>query len=310
MPDSLTANQLVAYNLMRIRKTLGLDQAEAAARLEPYLGVRWSKAVYSAAERSYHGSRVRQFTADDLIALSRAFGVPVAYFFLPPRPGDRENGHGLRSGNVDISWPELFEVMVGGDYRAALLHRVLELPAGERPPANSHAGVVLAQMSANRASAWDGGSAPYTAGDPRLMRAQQAAPADLRPAVVAAIVTSDRGVLVGRRNDATPPWTFIAGEQEPDELPQDTVEREVKEETGVEVAGQQIIGERVHPATGRRMIYVAAAPTHETSLIVGDEAELAEVRWVSLADAEELMGGTMYPPVREYLARELEGRAR
>jgi hypothetical protein len=32
--------------------------------------------------------------------------------------------------------------------------------------------------------------------------------------VVAAIVTSKHGVLVGRRNDGKPPWTFIAGEIE------------------------------------------------------------------------------------------------
>jgi 8-oxo-dGTP diphosphatase len=129
--------------------------------------------------------------------------------------------------------------------------------------------------------------------------AEYAAPVPQQP-VVAAIVTSAKGVLIGRRNDRTPPWTFIAGEQEPDEHVRDTVEREVKEETGVEVAAQQIIGERVHPATGRHMIYVAAAPTHETPLIVGDEAELAEVRWVSLAEADELLPG-MYEPVRDYL---------
>jgi hypothetical protein len=92
-----TANQLVAYNLMRIRKTLGLDQAEAAARLVPYLGVCWSKAVYSAAERSYDGKRVRQFTADDLLAMSLAFGVPVAYFFLP-------DGSSLE---VKINWDQV-----------------------------------------------------------------------------------------------------------------------------------------------------------------------------------------------------------
>lgn len=39
------------------------------------------------------------------------------------------------------------------------------------------------------------------------------------PPVVAAIVTSGRGVLAGRRNDGKPPWTFIAGEIEPGEGP-------------------------------------------------------------------------------------------
>ena len=119
--------------------------------------------------------------------------------------------------------------------------------------------------------------------------------------VVAAIVTSAPGVLVGRRNDRTPPWSFISGEVEPGELAEDAAVREVKEETGLEVRAGQIIGERDHPATGRHMIYMAAEPTRGTEVFVGDEAELAEVRWVSLAEADELLPG-MFGPVREYLA--------
>lgn len=119
--------------------------------------------------------------------------------------------------------------------------------------------------------------------------------------VVAAVVTSALGVLVGRRNDATPPWTFIAGEVEPGERPEDAAVREVKEETGLRVTVGQVIGERVHPKTGRTMIYMAAAPTHGTDAFVGDSDELAEVRWVGLAEADELLPG-MYEPVREYLA--------
>ncbi len=127
--------------------------------------------------------------------------------------------------------------------------------------------------------------------------------------VVAAIVTSDRGVLVGRRNDGKPPWTFIAGEQDAvqDESPEDTAVREVKEETGLRIQAGEVIGQRVHPKTGRAMIYIAAAPTHGTDVFVGDEDELAEVRWVGLAEADELMGGMIFEPVREHLARELGG---
>lgn len=126
--------------------------------------------------------------------------------------------------------------------------------------------------------------------------------------IVAAIVTSELGVLVGRRNDRTPPWTFIAGEQEPGEQPVDTVVREVKEETGLEIEAGEIIGERDHPATGRHMIYLAGRPVRGTKVIVGDEAELAEVRWVSLAEADELLPG-MFGPVRTYLETELGRRA-
>jgi 8-oxo-dGTP pyrophosphatase MutT (NUDIX family) len=131
----------------------------------------------------------------------------------------------------------------------------------------------------------------------------EAADIPVRQPVAAAIVTSARGVLLGRRNDGKPPWTFIAGEVEPfDNGPEPAAVREVKEETGIDVLAGRIIGERVHPRTGRTMIYIAASPTHSTRVFVGDEAELAEVRWVSLAEADELMPD-IFGPVREYLAR-------
>jgi excisionase family DNA binding protein len=122
--------------------------------------------------------------------------------------------------------------------------------------------------------------------------------------VVAAIVTSDLGVLVGRRNDGKPLWTFIAGEIEPGESPADAGIREVKEETGLQVDAGQEIGRRVHPATGRTMIYMAARPTHGTDIFVGDRDELSEVRWVTRTEAEGLMQPYgIFGPVREHLAK-------
>lgn len=119
--------------------------------------------------------------------------------------------------------------------------------------------------------------------------------------VAAAIVTSPLGVLAGRRNDGVPPWTFIAGEIEPGESQVDAAIREVKEETGLEVrAGHQEIGRRVHPKTGRTMVYLACSPVAGTDVFVGDEEELAEVRWLSLAEVDSLMPG-MFEPVRRYL---------
>ena len=124
---------------------------------------------------------------------------------------------------------------------------------------------------------------------------------DPQQPVVAAIVISPLGVLIGQRRDGKPPWGFISGEIEPGELPEDAAVREVKEETGLEVRAGQVIGKRDHPATGRHMIYMAAEPTRGTEVFVGDEAELAEVRWVGLAEADELLPG-MFGPVREHLA--------
>jgi hypothetical protein len=82
----LTPNQVVAYNLAQARLEKGWTQDQACEALEPYLGSRWSKANYSAAERSVDGNRVRQFDADEIVAFARAFDLPVTWFFMPPPP--------------------------------------------------------------------------------------------------------------------------------------------------------------------------------------------------------------------------------
>ncbi len=123
--------------------------------------------------------------------------------------------------------------------------------------------------------------------------------------VVASIVTSDLGVLIGRRNDGKPPWTFIAGEIEPGESAADAAVREVKEETGLPVtAAEREIGRRVHPKTGRTMVYLACRPIGKLDVFVGDKDELAEVKWASLDEVQELLPG-LFEPVLAHLQREL-----
>src|ERR671931_1797685 len=76
-----TPNQVVAYNLARARVLRGWTQDEAAAALEPWLGVRWSRATFSQAERSVAGKLIRNFTADEIVAFARTFRLPVEWFF-------------------------------------------------------------------------------------------------------------------------------------------------------------------------------------------------------------------------------------
>lgn len=129
-----------------------------------------------------------------------------------------------------------------------------------------------------------------------------------RPPVVAGIVTSERGVLIGKRTDGKPPWTFIAGEVEPGETPSDAIMREVKEEAGLRViASHREIGRRVHPKTGRTMIYMACSPTGKTDVFLGDPDELEEVRWANLNEVDELLPG-LFEPVRAYLVEQLGHR--
>ncbi len=128
---------------------------------------------------------------------------------------------------------------------------------------------------------------------------------DARPAVAVAVITSDLGVLIGRRRDGNPPWTFPGGKIETGEDPENAAVREVLEETGLQIQATGIIGSRVHPMTGVRMVYVAAELAGEPGVMAGKSGELAEVRWASLAEARERMGG-MSEAVRQYLPRMLD----
>lgn len=129
-----------------------------------------------------------------------------------------------------------------------------------------------------------------------------------RPPVAAAIVTSELGVLVGKRIDGVPPWTFIAGKIHEGESSADAAVREVKEETGLGVRpAMREIGRRIHPKTKTLMIYIACRPTEGTDVFVGDEEELSEVRWVGLRQLGDLMGGqgNVFEPVWQHLATTL-----
>lgn len=136
---AITPNQIVAFNLSEARALRGWTQEQAAGELERYVGSRWSKATFSAAERSVDGRRVRQFTADEIVAFSRCFRVPIGFFFMPPRPSQVEqpvvlstperHGYGIRLA-------ELLDVIFGtpGEREAlsVRLHQFLdELPLAE-----------------------------------------------------------------------------------------------------------------------------------------------------------------------------------
>jgi transcriptional regulator with XRE-family HTH domain len=82
--SELSANQIVAYNLEKLRRERGWTALETAARLGAILGKKISLASYSAMERSVEGRRVKSFDADDIFALARVFGVRVWFLFLPP----------------------------------------------------------------------------------------------------------------------------------------------------------------------------------------------------------------------------------
>ncbi len=105
-----TPNQVVAHNVVRARALRGWTQEQAADQLAPYLGSRLSHASFSAMERSVATTRVKQFSADDLVALCRAFRLPLGWWFTPPPDGTMHTpDHSLHG----VDFAELVDLVLG-----------------------------------------------------------------------------------------------------------------------------------------------------------------------------------------------------
>src|SRR3546814_13753887 len=90
-PPSWTPNHVGAHTHAKARLFRGWTQDQAAEACAPYLGTRLSPASWSAIERSVDGNRIKQVSADELVAFARAFDLPVGWF-LTPRSDERRVG--------------------------------------------------------------------------------------------------------------------------------------------------------------------------------------------------------------------------
>jgi transcriptional regulator with XRE-family HTH domain len=108
---TMTANQVVAYNMAKARALRGWTQERVGEELAPYLGVKLSLKSISAMERSARQSeRIRVFSADDLLALSRGFDLPLGFFLVPPPPAQ---GIRFRSAAADEDPLVLLDAVLG-----------------------------------------------------------------------------------------------------------------------------------------------------------------------------------------------------
>ncbi|MBB5934554.1 NUDIX hydrolase [Streptomyces zagrosensis] len=126
--------------------------------------------------------------------------------------------------------------------------------------------------------------------------------ADERPGIAAAIVVHDSRVLMVRRrvSEGQLSWQFPAGEIEPGESRENAAVRETHEETGLKVNALKLLGERVHPATGRLMSYTACEVVSGTAH-VADAEELDELAWVAHADIPQYVPYGLFEPVQQHL---------
>ncbi|MFI8206864.1 NUDIX hydrolase [Streptomyces sp. NPDC085937] len=123
-----------------------------------------------------------------------------------------------------------------------------------------------------------------------------------KPGISAAIIVADGKVLMVRRrvSEGELMWQFPAGQIEDGEAAEEAAVRETAEETGLVVAATKLLGERVHPKTGRLMSYTACQPLQGEARVADDE-ELDAVAWVAHSEIKEYVPYGLYGPVQEYL---------
>lgn len=123
-----------------------------------------------------------------------------------------------------------------------------------------------------------------------------------KPGISAAIIVRDGRVLMVRRriSEGELMWQFPAGAIEAGEAAEDAAVRETEEETGLAVAAVKLLGERVHPKTGRLMSYTACEPVRGEAH-VADEEELDAVAWVAHSEIPEYVPYGLFGPVQAYL---------
>ena len=122
--------------------------------------------------------------------------------------------------------------------------------------------------------------------------------------IIAAGVVVSRGrlLLVRRRvQEGSLSWQLPAGKTEQSETSAAAAVREAAEEAGVEVRAGRVLGERVHPGTGRHMVYVACDLIGGTARVAAP-TEVDAVAWASSAELKDYVPDGFAPVVEAYLA--------
>jgi 8-oxo-dGTP diphosphatase len=123
-----------------------------------------------------------------------------------------------------------------------------------------------------------------------------------KPGISAAIIVQGDRVLMVRRavKEGELMWQFPAGAIEDGESPEQAAVRETLEETGLTVEARQVLGDRVHPKTGRLMSYTACEVVSGEARVADDE-ELDAVAWVPHGEIADYVPYGLFGPVQEYL---------
>jgi 8-oxo-dGTP diphosphatase len=127
------------------------------------------------------------------------------------------------------------------------------------------------------------------------------------PVVALAVVVDAGRVLLARRAvaEGSLSWVFPGGKVQRGEAAEDAAVRETREEIGVVVEVTRMLGERIHPDTGRRVVYVACRLVSGVTT-VHSAREVSEVVWAGSGELGVLVPKGVFGPVQEYLASALD----
>jgi hypothetical protein len=138
----VTPDQVVAARWTLARRSLNWTQEQAVQELAR-VGIDWSAPTLSNVERSINAKRVKEFSASEVVALSRCTGYPVSWFFTPIAPDQ----FGLlprivpRKSKLAVTADELVEAIFGrrGDALSqALVDSMPTLSAATRQLLREH----------------------------------------------------------------------------------------------------------------------------------------------------------------------------
>lgn len=122
-----------------------------------------------------------------------------------------------------------------------------------------------------------------------------------RPVAMSVITNAGTVLLIRRRKrEGRLLWAFPGGGIEHGETPEQAAVREAAEEVGLVVSARRVLGDRVHPQTGRHVTYVAC------ELVSGEPwaaapREVAEVAWAPHSQLGTLVPHGLFGPVQEHL---------
>lgn len=130
---------------------------------------------------------------------------------------------------------------------------------------------------------------------------------DLDGAIAAAVIVRDAKVLLiqRRQREGSLLWALPSGGIETGESAEQAAVRETQEEVGLTVKATRVLGERIHPATSRRMIYLACETTDDAAPQVLDTEEIVELTWAFKSQLREYVPHGFFEAVQEYLDAEL-----